>query len=679
MKFSIGNIFSRKQNPVAKAVTMLISGGQGAPQKANLATQAKEGYMLNIIVYACVRMIARAAASVPWCLYSIDANGEKEELLTHPYLTLINRPNPLQSQSEFIHSLVGYLYISGNTYLQAVGAWEPSQPMPQNRAPIELYALRPDRVKILPDPINIVGGYRYKLGQNELNFPRENILHLKLFHPLDDFYGLSPIEVASVEIDKVNEGNKWNSSLLRNSAVPSGIVTSENELTDNAFQRLESELKEKFSGARNARKIAVLDSDLKWQEIAMNPKDMDWINGNKEAVLAIANAFGVPGELIGLVTNYKNKQEARKIFASEVIVPLLSHLRDELNNWLTPHFGNNLYLNYDKDSIEALQEDRIAVWDRAKTSEFLTINEKREMVGYEPLKSGGDEILIPFNLSPLNSALSSPQQDIEEPPKWLDGAPSIKILNPPDNASRRREIQKVGQLRKRFELILRARVNAQFKVDAKTVSAAFSQGGKHAALSAVLAHEQNWQQIVSKHWFGTMEFFGDRVLSGLKMESGFEIKAFSRDLFVRASRVYAQRIAGQRVVDIGKTTKDKISAVIDQGLEDGSPMTDIRDSILETYDGFSEGRAMVIARTETLGAQNRGGIESVRSLGLDGTNKVWGWSGVSRTDHADADGQMVGLDEQFSVGGEMMDSPGDPSASPEQTINCGCSLTYSLA
>jgi phage portal protein BeeE len=91
------------------------------------------------------------------------------------------------------------------------------------------------------------------------------ILHLTFFHPLDDHYGLAPIEPAAVAIDTHNAGSKWNKALLDNAARPSGaLVYSGPEgavLSDSQFDRLKRELTDTYQGAVNAGRPLLLSSD----------------------------------------------------------------------------------------------------------------------------------------------------------------------------------------------------------------------------------------------------------------------------------------------------------------------------------------------------------------------------------------------------------------------------------
>jgi HK97 family phage portal protein len=383
---SIMNWF-KKAGATARAMTLYLPLSQNSGTQARYESFAREGYSKNSVVYACIREIAEASAGVPWTLHHRLPNGDKKEIGEHPLLRLVGRPNPLQGQFEFIETAMAYLYLAGNCYLEFTGPGRvdeaPTSP------PGEMHLLRPDRMTVLADPVNIVGGYEYRVGGETVRFAPERILHLKLFNPLNDWYGLSPVQVASLAINKMNAGDLWNTALLQNAAVPSGALVAKQRLTDEQFKHLEKEMIDRFQGPRNAHKPLLLEGDLDWKEIGITPKDMDWIEGLKLSALQIAQVYNVPPELIGIGSaTYQNRKEARKALYTEVVLPALRRLRDALNNSLVPRFGGDLVLDIDTDRVEALSEDLNSLWERANKTAFLTVNEKRALIGYGPLPGG---------------------------------------------------------------------------------------------------------------------------------------------------------------------------------------------------------------------------------------------------------------------------------------------------
>jgi len=358
---------------------------------------ADQAYIKNVIAHRAINIVAQAAASVPWALYSAKGKS-KVRLYDHPLLKLLERPNPFYAGAEFFENIYAYKLISGNAFIQAVGK--------DNLPPKELHILRPDRVSIVPDELGNIVGYVYKIDRLEKFYPcnkitgRASVLHIKNFHPLDDLRGLSSVEAAAFSIDQHNQAAAWNKSLLENAARPSGALIVKNNgpydgnLSDDQYTRIKEQLEEVFMGSKNSGRPLLIEGGLEWQEMSMSPKDMDFIEAKNSAARDIALALGVPPQLLGLPgdNTYSNMQEARLALWEETIIPLLDHLTDSLNHWLVPMFGDGLRLEYDVNDISGLSSRREKIWARIEAASFLSINEKRQMVGLSPIE-GGDAML----------------------------------------------------------------------------------------------------------------------------------------------------------------------------------------------------------------------------------------------------------------------------------------------
>lgn len=345
---------------------------------------AEEGYMRNTVVYRCVRLIADAAASVPFKLYVDGA-----EMAEHPALELLARPNPRQSGPALMESLVGHLMVSGNAYLEAVSVEE---------TPRELYALRPDRMSVVTDETGWPTAYDYKAGKETSRFEQEAggmppILHLSFFHPLDDHYGLSPLQAAAVSLDIHNAASLWNKALLDNAARPSGALVyappGGGMLTDSQFERLKTELEASYQGAMNAGRPLLLEGGLDWKTMSMTPQEMDFIEAKRMAAREIALALGVPPMLLGLPgdNTYANYREANLALWRQTVLPLLDKIARSLSGWLAPAYGP-IRLKHDLNDVPALSSEREALWARVEGADFLTTDEKRQILGLGPVCGG---------------------------------------------------------------------------------------------------------------------------------------------------------------------------------------------------------------------------------------------------------------------------------------------------
>ncbi|KJV69368.1 phage portal protein [Candidatus Neoehrlichia procyonis] len=359
----------------------------------NYINFAENGYIKNVIAFRAINMIASAVASVPLILSKVTKNGTFQ-INKHPLLSLISRPNGNISKAEFIEGIITYKLISGNAYILSVEN--------NNMIPKELYLLRPDRVEIIPEKENTPLTYRYKVSNVSYDFKVNkltnlcNILHLKNFHPLNDWYGLSPIEAAAYSIDQHNQSGSWNQAMLQNGARPSGALivnttkNSNGTLTQEQYQRLKSQIDEFYTGPTNSGRPILLEGGLEWKEMSLSPKDMDFIESKNSSARDIALAFGIPPQLLGIPgdNTYNNLAEARLALWEQTILPQLENILSHFNSWLTPQFEHSMVLSYDKDSISILTEKRQKLWQYVQNSTFMTINEKRSAFGLPPINNG---------------------------------------------------------------------------------------------------------------------------------------------------------------------------------------------------------------------------------------------------------------------------------------------------
>ena len=377
---------------------LVVSPGQPAWSNRDYKAFANEGYGKNVVAYQCINRVAEAVASVSWEAWRGDTM-----VVDSPLLDLLARPNPMQSGVEWMQAKVSYLMIAGNSYDEAVKV---------GSIPAELYTHRPDRIKVVPSSTGIPMAYIYAVGGRQMrwevdpNTGDSDISHTKLFNPQDDWYGQSPIEAGSYAIDQHNEAMTWMQALLQNSARPSGALVSKADLplSDDNFHRLKTQIEDQYSGASNAGRPMLLEGGLDWKQMGLSPTDMGIIEAKYSSARDVSLAFGVPPQLIGIPgdNTYANYAEARLAFWEDTVIPLVRLLGANLTNWLGPMFGG-VELRANMDAIPAIIDKRAKLWEMADKSTDLTINERRELKGFEPIP-GGDTILVNASQISLSDA-----------------------------------------------------------------------------------------------------------------------------------------------------------------------------------------------------------------------------------------------------------------------------------
>jgi HK97 family phage portal protein len=366
----------------------MVMPGQPVWMDRNYAQFAQEAYMRNVIAHRAIEMVAVAAASIPYELVSVGGRGVRRDIRSHALLDLVRQPNPGQSGVEFLQALYKYRLISGNAFVQAAG--------PKEGAPKELYLLRPDRVALIAGKAGLAAGYRYTVGDVSKDFPVDRmtgasaVLHLKSFHPLNDWYGLSPVEAAAYSIDQHNQSSAWNQALLQNGARPSGALVVRPDaagggaLSEDQYSRVKQQIDEQFSGPANAGRPLLLEGGLDWKEMSLSPHDMDFVQARHTCARDIALAFGVPPQLLGIPgdNTYANLQEARLALWEQTVLPLVNATADAFSGWFSGKFGERLVLVPNTDEVMALAVRNQAIWDRVEKASFLSDDEKRAAVGY---------------------------------------------------------------------------------------------------------------------------------------------------------------------------------------------------------------------------------------------------------------------------------------------------------
>lgn len=359
-----------------------------SPRDSTSLTRA--AFVGNPVGFRAIKLIAEAAAALPLVLQ--DAG---QRYAQHPLLSLIHAPNPGQGKAELFEALYGHLLLSGDGYIEAVSAGE--------GAPLELHVLRSDRMRVVPGKDGWPVAYDYIVDGRTHRFdvtgPVPSICHIKNFHPQDDHYGLSPVQAAAQAVDVHNSASRWSKGLLDNAARPSGAIVwnggeGHGAMSQDQYERLQSEMETHHQGARNAGRPMLLEGGLDWKPMGFSPSDMEFQKTKESAAREIAVAFGVPPMLLGIPgeATYANYQEAHRAFYRLTVLPLATRVAATVGRWLSEYVGEAVELKPDLDQVPALGLEREAQWRRIAEADFLTAAEKRRMLGLPALaEEGGGE------------------------------------------------------------------------------------------------------------------------------------------------------------------------------------------------------------------------------------------------------------------------------------------------
>jgi HK97 family phage portal protein len=434
---------------------------------------AREGYAKNEIVFSSIELLATSAAE-PHIIgrrwrrerRQIQAqakllsamgvvnragsmmqdavlikNGFFEEVDDHPLVKILNNPNPFMSRGQLWSTVVMDLKLAGNAYLLKARF----QDGILEGAMGELWRLRPDRVRIIPQG-NGERVYEYTVGQEKTTFRREDIVHFKTRNPFDDYYGMPPMMplMGRVSIDNYMRQFLW--SFFEGGGVgPGAILATKGKMEQRDKDEARERLKRLLSGPNAIRETLILDNaeGTTYTQMGLNrglrdalPKEIDSMNEAR-----IAMVFGIPGSILGLLigyesSSYANKRQDWQVLWDVTMTPLLSDMDDVLNLSLVPEFSGIDEVVFDLSDIRALQEDEDKLQERARKNyqTGLWSFQRSRMVTGEPAEAQDGEIFF----VPSNGLLLTGDRLGEEPPE-PQGTPGAMIdrafralLPPPD-------------------------------------------------------------------------------------------------------------------------------------------------------------------------------------------------------------------------------------------------------
>jgi phage portal protein, HK97 family len=342
-------------------------GGGRAPFEYNAAV--RRAYLENPVAQRAVRLVAEGIGGAPL--------KPADERLT----ALVTETSAGQS---LLETLASHLLLHGNAYVQVL--------KDARGFPVELFALRPERVSVLAGADGWPDAYAYDVAGQRIAIPLlgedagPNLIHIRHFHPADDHYGAGGLAAADRAIATHNAAAEWNRQLLENAARPSGALVYEtgdgSAMTADQFERLKAELTSAYAGSGNAGRPMLLEGGLKWQSMALTPADMDFATLKAAAARDIALAFGVPPMLLGLPgdSTYANYREANRALWRLSLLPLASKIFAALCEGLSAWFPDAA-LAVDLDRVPALAEDRERLWAQVTAADFLSADEKRCLLG----------------------------------------------------------------------------------------------------------------------------------------------------------------------------------------------------------------------------------------------------------------------------------------------------------
>lgn len=379
---------------------MAVSTGTNDPVWTGLFSTNKTASGINITdnkalqssaVYACIRVIAEAVASLPLIIYQKEEDNSRTSATKHYlYPVLHDVPNEFQTSYEFRETVMVHLLMRGNAFIfkEKNNAGQIVSLIPLNPASmiVKLTAKAPF--------------YEYTHEDGTKSFWGDTeIWHIKGLSS-SGIIGLSPISLMRESIGLSLKMEEHGARLFSNYARPSGILTTPGKLSENSAERL----KKSWYGAQggeNVHKVAVLEEGLTWTSIGFSAEDSQFLESRSFQIEDIARAFKVPAILIGhsnTTSTFASVEQQMISFVMHTLRPWLVRIEQSINkNLLNEIERRNGFFTEHK--IEGLLrgniQSRYAAYAIGRQNEWLSANEIREFENLNPIE-GGDEYKNPI-------------------------------------------------------------------------------------------------------------------------------------------------------------------------------------------------------------------------------------------------------------------------------------------
>lgn len=702
---------SNYDSAITDNISTIFSSNLMPKTKSSKYLKAATGW-----VYGCVGVIADEVAGIQLHLMKVDKKGDQVEVDDHEALDLIYRANNAMTRFDLIQLTFQYLELTGEApwYISFGKGGKPDQ----------IILLRPDRLTVVPGREGeMIGGYKYSVygegGRQEIPLEPEEVVHLKYSDPDNPLRGKGPLQAAAITYDLDNYAERWNSQFFRNSASPSAALQTDKVLAKDVRARVEARLKENYQGLANAHKTMILENGLKWQQISLSQKDMDFIEQEKFSRDKLMAIFRVPRTALGITddVNRANAEATDYVFAKRTIKPKMMRFVEQLNEFLLPLFPGteNMFFTFD-DPVPENIDQKIKLAQTGLQAGFMTVNESREIMGLDPL-ADGDVLRDPTSFNPVvnneGKALKAKRNLRKKATKYQVHLQKARTRKTVDEAKKLKFVEKVVEesvVPMVFNMLKQNAPRIHKRPFTKGSAEEIKQEKYNFQSKQLNIADQYEEKVIAKLniAFGHQKDIAMRQIANgqkPKMLEDVEVQRYTKLLrgpmtqLMREQANLAFQILGvnhefagegkaakpltflQRLsqffdvrvfrlgTEITKETNSKLADAFKEGLEKEESIPVLQKRISQVFDDMEDYRSERIARTETILSSNYATNEAYKESGVVEA-KEWLATMDERTDDecAELDGKVVELDGDF-FDGDYFDGQ-----TPPIHANCRCTI-----
>lgn len=618
------------------------------PARANL-----ESYVGT--VYSCVSLIAESVGKYQPVLYT-NGGGKRKDIAQHEFLDLLDNPQPNNpsgvSSFELFSGLQTFMELQGEGFWYLVKGTNSGKVR-------EIVQLRPDRVGVSIDSVGNVDGYfiRQTGSQSPIPLELDEVLHFKNINPKNPYRGYSTIDAIRDQIETEDYSTTFTKNFFKNNAGISGVLSLKGEVMTGAFTAFARSWRQKYEGVDNAGKVAIIrQTDAEFTKVGLGLNEIDMAALRKMTERGILMGFRVPLGLLGQSDDTGmgrgNIEALEYIFAKYNIDPKFVRIDAVLQKYVDRFYKN---ARITVSHVVDIPEDK----DFAHTQEkdfadtVLTKNEIRARHGLEPIK-GGDELYVPINYLPVDSAMSGSAKSIQ-----------------PITIKMKRLVQQTGTLKKNQDNsgVINSENKEAFRLNLMRNQVAYERKYKAVVNPILIAQEQEALYNLEAKGASLIKEFTERLFNdgaadllfsekinpialSLASQQGAIALVFAGDdetefQLTQSLRRSIEASTSRMAARFNDQTLAALNNTLTEGVAAGEALSKLKARVTEVYESARGYRATRIARSESLKASNNATNDAYKQTGYV-REKQWYANPGACAICEEMDGKIVGLDTNFA-------------------------------
>lgn len=634
-----------------------------------------KAYQVNCWVYACVDAIAQATASAP--LVIERRRGKKWEVVEDtPLGALLDYVNTEDDQYRLIEQTSAWVALYGNSHWHLLRASEAAKPTAIQVLQSQLVEPVPGRGKRSAT----VSGYKYNTASGERPvWPDTDVVHFRRFNPFSSAVGQSPIRVLEQTINTYLAVESYNKAFFKGGGMPAAILSTEHDMTKDDAVRYRAFWDEWAAQGQLRQRPLFLGKGLRLDVPGKSPDTATVTELPRSLRETICAVMQVPPAIVGLFehADYANANMQERLFYTRTVTQYWRRIESALNEQLAPQFGPDLRTRFDTSKISALKADFVASASAVRLltggQAVMDVNEARVYVLGLPEKT-------PEELAAMQpaQALPVPMETMPAEERRAVDVVRVKALRRLDGAQRKSLWEKFNAGRDSETKRIKRVVAEWYEPVTAEVLANIDAAGKARHISRVKAPNidvlmfaqsgatQALRESIGPVLRSILAATGQASIAQIGADLRFDVQS-PRALDLLSSRT-------QEMKTVVATAQDSVRASLAEGIANGETVDQLKARVLQWSATGKDSHAETVARTESGIVMNTAAVEGYRQGGANGKEWLSIVDDRSRPEHADMDGTVVGIEENFTLNGVDCDGPGDPSLDVGELANCRCTV-----